>query len=82
MAGPLDDFEAAVKEGKLWVSPNQCLMWQIQHCSVKDMPTGGRILVKPGHGEWKKIDGVVSSVMSFWAAKTVEPEYSGSLLVV
>ena len=82
MAGPLDDFEAAVKERTIWVRPNACLQWQARHCSVKDSANGGRLLCKPGQGEWKKIDGLVSSVMSLWAASNVEAEVTGSLFVM
>ncbi len=66
---PIDDFEAAIKEGHLKHDNNGCMNWQVGHANVKTTPRGYRILVKPdGRNDIKKIDAIVASIMSHWAS--------------
>ena len=69
MEQPIDDFEAAIREHKLQIEENRCLTWQAGHCSVKENDKGHRILKKPKRNDYRKIDGMVASVMSYWGTK-------------
>ena len=69
MEQPIDDFEAAVRDKKLQIEDNRCLTWQAGHCSVKENDKGHRILKKPKRNDYRKIDGMVASVMSYWGTK-------------
>ena len=69
MEAPIDDFEAAVRDGKLQIEDNKCLTWQAGHCAIKENDRGHRILRKPKRNDYRKIDGMVASVMSYWGTK-------------
>lgn len=70
MEKPIDDFEAAVIEQNLIHNNNLCLNWQAAHTSVKMNDRGFRILKKPYKSDdYRKIDGMVASVMAFWGTK-------------
>jgi len=70
MEKPIDDFEAAVIDQDLIHSNNPCLNWQAGHASTKMNDRGFRILKKPYKADdYRKIDGMVASVMAFWGTK-------------
>lgn len=69
MEKPIDDFEAAVIEGSLIHSNNLCLNWQAGHASVQENARGFRIIRKPKRDDYRKVDGMVASVMSHWGTK-------------
>lgn len=71
MEKPIDDFEAAVREGKIQHDGNRCLTWQAGHCSVAENFKGHRLLKKPKRNDYRKIDGMQASVMSFWGCKHI-----------
>lgn len=69
MEKPIDDFEAAVIEKSLIHSNNICLNWQAGHAAVQENARGFRIIRKPKRDDYRKVDGMVSSVMSHWGTK-------------
>ena len=69
MEKPIDDFEAAVIEGSLIHGNNLCLNWQAGHASVQENSRGFRIIRKPKRDDYRKVDGMVASVMSHWGTK-------------
>lgn len=69
MEKPIDDFEAAVIEGSLIHENNVCLNWQAGHAAVQENARGFRIIKKPKRDDYRKVDGMVSSVMSHWGTK-------------
>lgn len=71
MARPIDDFEAAVIDGEVYHDNNPCLNWQAGNCAVKKT-ANGMILVKPEWDNHQKIDGMVTSVMSYWGATALK----------
>lgn len=69
MEKPIDDFEAAVIEQNLVHENNLCLNWQAGHARVRESANGLRIIQKPKRGDYRKVDGMVASVMSYWGTK-------------
>jgi phage terminase large subunit-like protein len=70
MEKPIDDFEASVIEGSLIHSNNPCMNWQAGHASVHMNARGFRIIKKPYKADdYRKVDGMVASVMSHWGTK-------------
>lgn len=70
MEKPIDDFEAAVIEQSLIHNNNPCLNWQAGHTATHMNARGFRILKKPYKSDdYRKIDGMVASVMAFWGTK-------------
>lgn len=69
-AGPMDDFEGLLNEGRLKHDGNPVLSWQAGHVGTKDALNGGRRPVKPGDrkDDPRTIDGIVASIMSLSAA--------------
>jgi len=69
-AGPMDDFEGLLLEGRLKHDGNPVLSWQAGHVGTKDSPLGGRRPVKPDDNkdDHRTIDGIVASIMSLSAA--------------
>ncbi len=63
-AGPVEDFERLVIQGKLHHADHPVLSWQAGHCQVHTDSKGRKTLVKPKHGDIKKIDGMVAGVMA------------------
>ncbi|MDP6721510.1 MAG: terminase large subunit, partial [Pirellulaceae bacterium] len=68
MERPIDDFESYVRDHTLRHDNNPCLNWQAGNCEIRESHRGHRILCKPKQGDFRKIDGMVSSVMSAWGA--------------
>ena len=66
MEKPIDDFEAAVIDGKIIHEDNACLNWQAGHASVRENHKGQRIIQKPKRDDYRKVDGMVASVMALW----------------
>lgn len=66
MEKPIDDFEAAVIDAKIEHENNECLNWQAGHASVWENARGHRIINKPKRNDYRKVDGIVSAVMSHW----------------
>ncbi len=69
MEKPIDDFEAAISERTLVHENNLCLNWQAGHAAVQENAQGMRIIRKPKRDDYRKVDGMVSSVMAFWGCK-------------
>lgn len=68
-AGPVEDYERLVIQGKLHHPNNPVLDWQAGHCETYSDTKGRKTLVKPRHGDIKKIDGMVAGVMALDAAR-------------
>jgi len=77
MEKPIDDFEAAVVEGSLEHCNNLCLNWQAGHATVTENAKGCRIIAKPKRDDYRKVDGMVSSVMAYWGTKHLPKQVSG-----
>lgn len=69
MEKPIDDFEAAVIDKVLCHNNNLCLNWQAGHASVQENSRGWRIIRKPKKDDYRKVDGMVASVMAYWGTK-------------
>lgn len=69
MEKPIDDFEAAVIDRVLCHDNNLCLNWQAGHASVQENSRGWRIIKKPKKDDYRKVDGMVASVMALWGTK-------------
>ena len=81
MARPIDDYEAAVVEREVSHDNNPCVNWQAGNCQSKDSDRG-RLLAKPIRGDVRKIDAMVTSVMSYWGATALDiGKAQGSLFV-
>jgi phage terminase large subunit-like protein len=77
MEKPIDDFEAAVIEGSLIHDLNPCMNWQAGHASVHMNARGFRIIKKPYRADdYRKVDGMVASVMSHWGTKQLPKKSS------
>lgn len=63
-AGPIEDYERLIIQGKLRHPSNPVLNWQAGHCETYTDSKGRKTLVKPRHGDNKKIDGMVAGVMA------------------
>ncbi len=62
-AGPVEDFERHVIQGKLRHADHPVMTWQAGHCQVYTDSKARKTLVKPRFGDIKKIDGMVAGVM-------------------
>lgn len=67
-AGPIDEYERRVIQGNLRHANHSILTWQAGHCQVHTDSKGRKTLIKPRHGDIKKIDGMVAGVMSLFGA--------------
>ena len=67
-AGPIEDYERLVIQGKLYHPDHSVMNWQAGHCETYTDSKGRKTLVKPKHGDIKKIDGMVAGVMSLFGA--------------
>jgi len=76
MEHPIDDFEADVLECRVLHEPNRCLDWQAGHTTTKENAVGKRILAKPKRDDYRKIDGMVTSVMSHWGVAHIKDKRS------
>jgi phage terminase large subunit-like protein len=77
MEKPIDDFEASVIEGSLIHDLNPCMNWQAGHASVHMNARGFRIIKKPYRADdYRKVDGMVASVMSHWGTKQLPKKSS------
>lgn len=76
MEKPIDDFEADVIDGKIRHANNACLNWQAGHAAVHENGRGFRLIQKPKRGDVRKVDGLVSSLMSHWGAKQLPKKNS------
>jgi phage terminase large subunit-like protein len=79
-AGPIEDYERLVIQGNL-KHPNQPLLnWQAGHCETYTDSKGRKTLVKPRHGDIKKIDGMVAGVMALSRARMEANKPQGAAL--
>lgn len=69
-AGPIDDYERLVVQGKLHHPNHPVFNWQAGHCEASIDAKRRKILVKPADSRIKKIDGMVAGVMSLFGAMT------------
>lgn len=67
-AGPIDEYERRVIQGNLRHPNHAVFTWQAGHCQVHTDSKGRKTLIKPRHGDIKKIDGMVAGVMSLFGA--------------
>lgn len=67
-AGPVADYERLVIQHTLHHDGHDLLRWQAGHCNVHTDSKGRKTLVKPKHGDHKKIDGMVAGVMALFGA--------------
>jgi phage terminase large subunit-like protein len=67
-AGPVEDYERLVIQHKLKHPNHPVFNWQAGHCEVYSDSKARKTLVKPKHGDIKKIDGMVAGVMSLFGA--------------
>lgn len=74
-AGPIDDYERLVIDHTLRHPNHPVMTWQAGHCQVYSDSKGRKTLVKPQHGEIKKIDGIVAGVMSLFGAMSVKEDF-------
>lgn len=73
---PSKQFEALLKDGKLHHGDNPVLDWMAGSVTVITDASGNIRPVKPTHGNARKIDGIVASIMALGRA-IVTPELSG-----
>lgn len=73
-AGPIEDFERLVIQGKLRHANNAVMNWQAGHCEAYTDSKARKTLVKPKHNDIKKIDGMVAGVMSLYGAMQPMPD--------
>ncbi len=64
LALPTTNFEKALLDKTLLVIENPCLTWMANHCEVRQDNHGNRKPEKPEGKDHRKIDGIMSSVMS------------------
>lgn len=69
MEKPIDDYEAAVIDANLVHEGNACLAWQAGHAAVRENAQGMRIICKPKRDDYRKVDGMVASVMAMWGTR-------------
>lgn len=67
-AGPIDEYERRVIQGNLRHARHPVMTWQAGHCQVHTDSKARKTLIKPRHGDIKKIDGMVAGVMSLFGA--------------
>ena len=63
-AGPTENFEAMLTEGRLKHNNHKVLNWQAGHCQVKQNDRGDKMPAKPKKDDFRKIDGIVTGVMA------------------
>lgn len=62
-AGPTDEYEALIREGKLHHNNHPVLDWQAGHVTAKEV--NGRMMPqKPKRNDYRKIDGIQAGVMA------------------
>lgn len=65
-AGPIEEYERAIILGTLKHPNHPVLNWQAGHCQVHTDSKARKTLIKPKHGDIKKIDGMVAGVMAYF----------------
>lgn len=78
---PTSEFERLLKAGLLSHPDHPILSWQARHVSVKTDVSGNYRPVKPEHGDIRKIDGIVASIMGLSEAMLAAPPSTGNLLI-
>lgn len=71
-AGPTDQYEGLVREGKLLHPGNPLFTWQAGNVNVKCDANQNKRPVKPAAGEYKSIDGMVAAIMALEMCLTRE----------
>ncbi len=77
-AGPCEDFEKLVIDGKLWHNGHPVLTWQAGNVTVKQDANGNKRPVKPPRGTLKTIDGIVGGIMGISRAM-LQPGFVGGI---
>ena len=67
-AGPTENYEAMLVEGRLKHNDHPVLNWQAGHVQVKTNEKNGKIPCKPKRDDVKKIDGIVAGIMALHRA--------------
>jgi len=78
-AGPTKDFLTRVKGGKLRHNGSPVLTRQANHVTVRTDANGNMRPVKPKHGDPRKIDGIVSAIMSLGIKDAAPPQHEESV---
>jgi len=68
-AGPTDEYEALIIEGKLHHNGNPVLTWQAGNTKAKVDGDGKKKPVKPKRGDHRTIDGVVAGIQALQMAR-------------
>ena len=81
-AGPCDAFERVIKVASIQHNGNPVMNWQIGHVNIKEDVNGNKRPVKQKEGDYRKIDGVIASVMALGGAIAAdEPIKPGEVFV-
>lgn len=80
-AHPTAEFERLLTAGLLRHPNHPILNWQARHVSVRTDASGNYRPVKPPHEDYRKIDGMVASIMALSEAMLATPPVTGSMLI-
>lgn len=72
-AGPTQTFEDLLVDRRLRHNGNSVLTWQAGHCETKTNDRGDRMPSKPKRDDYRKIDGIVATIMALNGAYHAEP---------
>ena len=68
MAEPTKELERLTLAGRIAHSNNPCMNWQVSVANVRTDHSGNLRIVKPKHGDYRKVDGPVAAVMALAGA--------------
>ncbi len=77
-AGPTENYETLLVEGRLKHNNHKVLSWQAGHVEVKVNERGDRMPTKAKRNDIKKIDGIVAGVMALNGAYHAPPDQAGA----
>jgi phage terminase large subunit-like protein len=77
-AGPTENYETLLVEGRLKHNNHKVLSWQAGHVEVKVNERGDRMPTKAKRNDIKKIDGIVAGVMALNGAYHAPPAQAGA----
>lgn len=81
-AHPTKEFERLLRSGLLRNDGNPILEWQAGNVQVRTDMSGNIRPVKPKHGDYRTIDGIVSSIMALERAMAAPLPPKGAALIV
>jgi len=71
---PTKRFEAEVIDGKIFHDGNPLATWMAGNATIKPDTNGNYKPLKPKQGSVKKIDGIITAIMSYWRATQANGE--------